>query len=76
MKTYDHHCPSVQIGDQTSRCNPGDKQGSGRQGGIAVSLSALMLALVLSGCGQKGPLFLPKPQFPPDGEATQPQEAR
>lgn len=38
-------------------------------------IAALVTALILVGCGQKGPLTLPKPQFPaPDAAPTAPQK--
>jgi predicted small lipoprotein YifL len=33
------------------------------------ALAWLLLAALLAGCGQKGPLYLPKPQ-PPSSEQT------
>ena len=76
MKKPERHCPSLRLGAESSQTSPRDKTNSAGPRGKTLGLSILMLSLVLVGCGQKGPLFLPKPQFPPGGEATQSQEAR
>ncbi|MFO1371698.1 MAG: lipoprotein [Candidatus Competibacteraceae bacterium] len=33
-------------------------------------LASLLLAALLAGCGQKGPLYLPQPSQPPASEQT------
>ena len=76
MKKPERHCPSLRLGAESSQTSPRDKTNSAGPRGKTLGLSILMLSLVLAGCGQKGPLFLPRPQFPPGGEATQSQEAR
>lgn len=76
MKMLERHCPSLRRGADSSQTSPRDKTNSTGPRSKALGLSVVMISLVLAGCGQKGPLFLPKPQFPPGGEATQSQEAR
>jgi predicted small lipoprotein YifL len=76
MKTPDRHCPTLRLRAEASRTNPRGKADTSGANSRALGLSVLMLTLMLAGCGQKGPLFLPKPQFPAGGEATQSQEAR
>lgn len=76
MKTPERHCPSLRLKAEASRTNPRDKTDTEGSRSKALGLSVLMLTLALAGCGQKGPLFLPQPQFPAGGEAAQSQEAR
>ena len=76
MKTPERHCPTLRLRAEASRTNPRGKADTSGANSRALGLSVLMLTLMLAGCGQKGPLFLPKPQFPAGGETTQSQEAR
>lgn len=42
---------------------------------LALSLGSLLLAAILAGCGQTGPLYLPEQEQPPELEDAVPADA-
>ncbi|MFZ9957035.1 MAG: LPS translocon maturation chaperone LptM [Burkholderiaceae bacterium] len=55
------------------RPQPEQSVASRPYGVATVLLLSISLCLILGGCGQKGPLVLPKPQFPaPPAETPRP----